>query len=260
MLKRTSKKLLNLQFSQQLIIIFIIAVVLMSTLVSFAVGRTSNDILKKQMRAQGMQITQTFAGQSKLALLYQSEYAAQEVVKSIAGFPDIEVIELKAEESISTCGLKVSAIQPAHWGARSIFDRRRGVNSYLVESSTPTNTQRVLFTGDTAETKAYEHLDQIDLAVFGIGAYDPWDHMHATPEQAWKMFLSLGARYMLPIHHSTFELSDEPIGEPMHRLTQIAADNLDAIINPNVGEIIVIESPTNEIRASLPDTQPLPKP
>ncbi|OUS09185.1 hypothetical protein A9Q90_04220 [Gammaproteobacteria bacterium 54_18_T64] len=96
MLKRTGKKLLNLQFSQQLIIIFIIAVILMSTLVSFAVGRTSNDILKKQMRAQGMQITQTFAGQSKLALLYQSEYAAQEVVKSIAGFPDIEVIELKA--------------------------------------------------------------------------------------------------------------------------------------------------------------------
>ncbi|OUS14041.1 hypothetical protein A9Q89_00780 [Gammaproteobacteria bacterium 53_120_T64] len=98
MLKRTSKKLLDLQFSQQLIIIFVIAVILMSTLVSFAVGRTSNDILKKQMRAQGMQITQTFAGQSKLALLYQSEYAAQEVVNSIAGFPDIEVIELKAAD------------------------------------------------------------------------------------------------------------------------------------------------------------------
>ncbi|RLA41262.1 MAG: diguanylate phosphodiesterase [Gammaproteobacteria bacterium] len=98
MLKRTRKKLLNLQFSQQLIIIFIIAVILMSTLVSFAVGRTSNDILKKQMRAQGMQITQTFARQSKLALLYQSEYAALDAVKSIAGFPDIEVIELKAAD------------------------------------------------------------------------------------------------------------------------------------------------------------------
>ena len=98
MLKRTGKKLLNLRFSQQLIIIFTIAVILMSTLVSYAVGRTSNDILKKQMHAQGLQITQTFASQSKLALLYQSEYAAQDAVKSIAGFPDIEVIQLKAAD------------------------------------------------------------------------------------------------------------------------------------------------------------------
>ena len=96
MLKKTQKKLINLKFSQQLIIIFIVAVVLMSTLVSFAVGRISNNILKKQMHAQGIQITQTFAGQSKLALLYQSEYAAQDAVKSIAGFPDIEVVQLKS--------------------------------------------------------------------------------------------------------------------------------------------------------------------
>ena len=98
MLKYTGKKLLHLRFSQQLIIIFTIAVILMSTLVSYAVGRTSNNILKKQMHAQGLQITQTFASQSKLALLYQSEYAAQDIVKSIAGFPDIEVIQLKAAD------------------------------------------------------------------------------------------------------------------------------------------------------------------
>lgn len=117
-----------------------------------------------------------------------------------------------------------------------LFDRRRGVNSYLVESS----SQRVLFAGDTAETKAYERLDTIDLAVFGIGAYDPWDHMHATPEQAWNMFQGLDARLMFPIHHSTFELSDEPIDEPMRRLLQIAAEKTDAILEPIVGEIIVI--------------------
>ena len=96
MLKSTGKKLLNLKFNQQLIIVFIIAVILMSTLLSYTVGKISNDILKKQMRVQGMQITQTFSAQSKLALLYQSEYAAEDAVKSIAGFPDIEVIELKA--------------------------------------------------------------------------------------------------------------------------------------------------------------------
>ena len=95
MLKRTSKKILHLKFSQQLTIVFTISVILLSTLVSYAVSHTSNDILKKQMRAQGLQITQTFTDQSKLALLYQSEYAAQDAVKAIADFPDIEVIQLK---------------------------------------------------------------------------------------------------------------------------------------------------------------------
>lgn len=96
--KRASRKLLNLQFRQQLIILFTISVFLMSTLVSYAVGRSSNNILKKQMLAQGIQITKTFAEQSKLSLLYQSEYAAQDVVKTIAEFPDITVIQLKSTD------------------------------------------------------------------------------------------------------------------------------------------------------------------
>ncbi|MEZ0149101.1 MAG: EAL domain-containing protein [Candidatus Reddybacter sp.] len=114
MLKRTGKKLLNLKFSQQLIIVFVIAVILMSTLVSYTVGRISNDILKKQMRVQGMQITQTFASQSKLALLYQSEYAALDAVKSIVGFPDIEVIGLKAVDGTvlySTRDIQIKATE-----------------------------------------------------------------------------------------------------------------------------------------------------
>ena len=171
-----------------------------------------------------------------------------------------QVIELKAGTSITLDGLNITAIEPKHWGARSIFDRRRGVNSYLIETIAESDSQRILFTGDTAETKAYQNLPPIDIAVFGIGAYDPWDHMHATPEQAWHMFKELNAQYMLPIHHSTFELSDEPIDEPMQRLYQIAADNKDAILEPIIGEIIVIDSGCTQLTAYQSDTPPLPKP
>ncbi len=166
-----------------------------------------------------------------------------------AGFE--RIIELSPGSSIELAGLTITAIEPKHWGARSLFDRRRGVNSYLVESK----SQRVLFTGDTAETKVYQGLDPIDLAVFGIGAYDPWDHMHATPEQAWKMFQGLDARFMFPIHHSTFELSDEPIDEPMRRLYQIASQSHDAILEPIVGEIIVIDpTPTTSPTSPTPSS------
>jgi len=151
------------------------------------------------------------------------------------------IIELGPNDSLTIKGVRISAIEPKHWGARAMFDRRRGVNSYLIESE----NQRVLFTGDTADTKVFEGLDRIDLAVFGIGAYDPWDHMHATPEQAWRMFKGINARYMLPIHHSTFDLSEEPNDEPMRRLYRIAGDESHSIIEPVLGEIVVI-NPTHE--------------
>jgi len=151
-----------------------------------------------------------------------------------------QVIELSTNHSVTINNLTITAIEPKHWGARSLFDRKRGVNSYVLES----NDQRVLFTGDTAETKSYKHLAAvpIDLAVFGIGAYDPWDHMHATPEQAWKMFQDLDARYLLPVHHSTFELSDEPVDAPMKRLLNKAGDQKDCILEPIIGEIIIIDT------------------
>ncbi len=155
-----------------------------------------------------------------------------------------EIIELPSDETINCNGVSIKAYAPAHWGARKLFDRRRGVNAYLVESE----TQRVFFAGDTAHTTAFDALTKVDLAIFGIGAYDPWEHMHATPEQAWEMFHQIGARYLLPIHHSTFELSDEPINEPMLRLRDCALpEDSKRIIDPVVGEVIVIETaPDNQ--------------
>jgi L-ascorbate metabolism protein UlaG (beta-lactamase superfamily) len=58
--------------------------------------------------------------------------------------------------------------------------------------------------------------------VLPIGAYDPWIANHASPEQAWLMFRRLGAEYLLPVHHSTFRLSREPVDEPLQRLIAAA--------------------------------------
>lgn len=39
-----------------------------------------------------------------------------------------------------------------------------------------------------------------------------------TPEQALQAFQDLNANTMIPVHYGTFDLSDEPIAEPMERL------------------------------------------
>jgi len=148
------------------------------------------------------------------------------------------VIELDWDEAIERDDLRIRAMRPAHWGARTVLDRRRGFNSYEIES----DRRRVLLAGDTAATDAFDGLAEVELAVFGIGAYDPWEHAHATPEQVWRMFTRLGGRWLLPMHHSTFELGDEPVDEPMRRLLDAAGDEAteghpEAVVQVAPGEI-----------------------
>ena len=80
-------------------------------------------------------------------------------------------------------GLTLSAQQVSHWGARTFYDRHRGFNAYLIEAG----RRRVLYGGDTAYHEGFRSIGKVDLAILGIGAYDPYIQAHATPEQAWQM-------------------------------------------------------------------------
>ncbi len=54
-----------------------------------------------------------------------------------------------------------------------------------------------------------------------IGGYEPaWfmEHYHLNPEQAGRAFLDLGARHLVPMHWGTFQLTDEPLCEPIDRM------------------------------------------
>lgn len=155
------------------------------------------------------------------------------------GFGDVTEL---APGSVTRIGAaEVSALAPRHWGARAWIDRRRGFCAYTVRS--PEGS--ALFAGDTAATRAFDAAEPTDLAVFGIGAYEPWEHMHATPEQVWRMFERCGARYLLPVHHSTFELSDEPEGEPMRRLLTAAGGAGPRVLRESAGEVVVLPGSSN---------------
>lgn len=63
-----------------------------------------------------------------------------------------------------------------------------------------------------------------------IGAYDPWIHAHCNPEQALAMANHVGAEFVLPVHHRTFKLSNEPYGEPIERLLRASGSAQDRIV------------------------------
>lgn len=146
-----------------------------------------------------------------------------------------QIVELPWGADHADIGLSVRALKPQHWGARAAIDHHRRFNAYVLESDHG-GGRRVFFAGDTGDTHAFDRVGPVDLSIFGIGAYDPWEQAHATPEQVWRMFLRQcdageGARCdqrlprLLPMHHSTFELGREPIDEPLRRLRAIAGES-----------------------------------
>lgn len=147
-----------------------------------------------------------------------------------------EVIQLTWGRSVRVRDLRVHALRPVHWGARTAIDRHRGFNAYLVEHG----RDRVLFGGDTAYTDAFDQVGDIDLSILGIGAYQGWDGAHATPEQVWSMFTKHAGKpgsRLLPMHHSTFDMGENHVSEPLQRLVAAAGHHVDRIVCPRVGDL-----------------------
>lgn len=144
------------------------------------------------------------------------------------------VYEVDWGDTVAVDGVEVESVEVRHWGARMVTDRHRRYGGFLLRKQ----GRHVLFAGDTAYTEAFRRLADrgpIDLGILPIGAYDPWIANHATPEQAWRMFRDSGAAYLLPIHHSTFRLSREPVDEPVRRLLEAAGAERGRVVLTEVG-------------------------
>jgi L-ascorbate metabolism protein UlaG (beta-lactamase superfamily) len=146
-----------------------------------------------------------------------------------------DVRELHWGEHGAIGPVKITAFRVKHWGARIGSDLYRGYNGYILESG----RYRVLFAGDTAWTPAFRELKSakpFDLAIMPVGAYNPWVQNHCTPEQAERMARDAGAERVLPVHHQTFPLSNEPYLEPIERLHSAAGSESARIVVEKIGQ------------------------
>lgn len=146
------------------------------------------------------------------------------------------------EVSTGSGSLHVRAFPVKHWGARLRTDLYRGYNGYVLESR-GRGRRRVIFAGDTALTTSFAGLRDgrpYDLAIMGIGAYQPWIRSHCTPEQAIAMANGAGARFIMPVHHQTFKLSFEPFREPIERFVRALAGEPERIALREIGETFVL--------------------
>jgi L-ascorbate metabolism protein UlaG (beta-lactamase superfamily) len=135
----------------------------------------------------------------------------------------------------------VRSIEVKHWGARIRRDTWRGYTGWIVERE----GARLLIGGDTASTPLFNRhrrFGRLDAAVMPIGAYDPWIYNHCTPEQAVVMADAAGARLIVPVHHQSFRLSNEPFMEPIERIQEALAKERDRLAVRSIGETALLRS------------------
>lgn len=146
-----------------------------------------------------------------------------------------DVRELAWGEKTRVGELEIEATPARHWGARLLHDQHRGWGGYLMTA----RGKRIFFAGDTAKTDLLRPIARgglLDIAIMPIGAYDPWISNHCSPEEGWQMAAELGARAFVPVHHSTFRLSREPMLAPIERLHAAAGDDAHRIVAAKLGE------------------------
>lgn len=125
--------------------------------------------------------------------------------------------------------LKITYLPAKHWCKRGLTDlNKRLWGSFMIQSANKT----IYFAADTAYDVHFKEIatifPNIDIAFMPVGAYKPEHIMkenHVSPDEAVQGFNDLKAKHFIPMHYGTFDLSDEPAGEPEQLLKKAQETN-----------------------------------
>ncbi len=125
-------------------------------------------------------------------------------------------------------GLTVTCLPAVHFSGRGLFDRNRTLWASFAFASTD---RKIWFGGDSAPGAVFSEIGEragpFDLAIVGIGAYEPRSIMqasHATPEEAIGIARDLRARAALGMHWGTIMLTPEDPFEAADRFRRAALE------------------------------------
>ena len=125
--------------------------------------------------------------------------------------------------------LKITFLPTQHWSNRYLWDINETLwGAFMIESE----GVNIYFGGDSGACgypkQAGELFPNIDIAMIGVGAYYPLFMMkdvHTGPHAALQAFHDLKAKKFIPMHYGTFDLADEPLGEPYRILKTLEQEN-----------------------------------
>ncbi|WP_338815335.1 MBL fold metallo-hydrolase [Bernardetia sp. Wsw4-3y2] len=148
--------------------------------------------------------------------------------------------------------IKVNFLPSKHWCRRGLFDFNEMLwgGFWLETGLEKTNTNhKLFFVGDTAYAPHFKRIEKnlgaADTVIMPIGAYKPpfmMQNAHINPEEAVKAFQETKGKTLIPMHYGTFDLADEPLGEPIKWLiSEMEKQGLSEKLNaPKIGEVVYL--------------------
>ncbi|WP_242916612.1 MBL fold metallo-hydrolase [Pontibacter liquoris] len=141
--------------------------------------------------------------------------------------------------------VEVYYLPASHWHRRGLNDMNSVLwGSFLLK----TPELNLYFAGDTAMGNHFDEIQELfgpmDVCIMPVGAYKPAFMMsksHVNPHEAVRAYNLLQGGTLIPMHYGTFDLSDEPAGEPVRILEQLAAAGvLQGLQLPAIGQPLLL--------------------
>ncbi|MBW8687585.1 MBL fold metallo-hydrolase [Chitinophaga rhizophila] len=142
--------------------------------------------------------------------------------------------------------IKICYLPARHWTKRGLRDVNRQLwGAFVIQGAGKT----IYFAADSGYgshfTDAGRIFPHIDYCIIGIGAYKPEWFMaqsHVSPKDAVKACNDMHAGVMIPMHYGTFDLADEPMGDPISALLHLKQQEYihGRLENRKIGEMLPI--------------------
>ncbi|WP_051315317.1 MBL fold metallo-hydrolase [Algoriphagus terrigena] len=135
--------------------------------------------------------------------------------------------------------LRITYVPTRHWSRRGLKDTNlRLWGGYYIE----TGTKSLYFMGDSGYDPHFrmiaDTMGSPEYAIMGVGAFKPEWFMHPahiSPMDAAVAFGDLGAKHFIPMHFGTFDLSNEPLLEPLDWLKANPEAINGSLVEPVIG-------------------------
>ena len=135
----------------------------------------------------------------------------------------------------------VTYLPAKHWNRRGLTDMNTMLwGSFMLQSK----HHNIYFGADSGMGIHFAEIGElfpsIDYALLGIGAYKPEWFMHTahtSPADVLGAHKQLKAAQLVPMHHATFDLSDEPIFYPKQELIRLQQEqNMEDVLHLAIGK------------------------
>ena len=138
------------------------------------------------------------------------------------GINNVQAMDWWDKKSIR--GAEFIFVPAYHWSARTLLDRNTTLWGGWVVKHPRLN---FFFSGDTGYSDDFKEIGKrlgpFDFSAIAVGAYEPRWFMkaqHINPDEAVKIHQEVGSKKSIGVHWGTFELTDEPLDQPIGDLAK----------------------------------------